>query len=659
MDFTIKLKPDGTDETNAAADAIARVRDELEKTQKSKTKIDTRPRAVREAKEDRELDRYGDKIQKQLIRENKAREKAEAKTVADAQKSAARRAELDAKESARKQSTLEKSQAREEATRKKSEERKAKDLQRASEKTNKDLDKFAKDEVKASERKAKELARATEKANKDLEKYAKDEVKASEKKAKDLDRAFEKANKDLDKYAKDEANAAKKKVKDDDQSRAEKIDPGSKELTKTQKAVKAKFTDPLKLGIAGAAIAAGASLTGLVYKFAPLAMGYMGMARLSMISAQASFNMRRLFVGTNPKPLLDALQRTSQLIDPRTFTGKTLGEFFVRSADGIFNFISKAEPYVRLFFKGMLYGALQAEIAWLKLRIAIQPALNMLPNGIGLMTAFSAGALAIKASFGLMGIGIALGAVKAGSALLSFGRAALVATGPLLPFVAAVVALAAAYDQAIKLKAQWDENSSTQIGNKIKADLGITSKEESDAAMSKRQGITTGDDYDKKYKLGKYAEKPATPIPKGADKQAAAAGPPIGRNLGLGIVAGMKDVEGKVAAGGRDLVLAAEGGAKSEAEIKSPAAKWRREIGRNLGEGAALGLDDSADRMDSAARAMMPGAPGIGGIGGRAGGGGVVINQVFNGVDLTSARMIAREVRDALDNFAEQYGALA
>jgi hypothetical protein len=393
-----------------------------------------------------------------------------------------------------------------------------------------------------------------------------------------------------------------------------------------------------------------------------LAIGYQGAARLSMISAQASFNMRRLFVGTNPKPLLDALQRTSQLIDPRTFTGKTIGDFLVRSSNSFFNMLAKAEPYARLFFKGMLYGALQVENTWLKLRIAIQPVLNMFPSGIGLMTAFSAGALAVKAAVGLMGVGIALGAAKAAGAMLSFGSAALAATGPLLLFVTAVLAWKKAWEEAIELKKAWDENSFTQITTQLKSDLGISTKEETEAAMSKRQGITTGDDYDRKYKLGKYAEKPpatATPMPKGAEKQAAGAGPPIGKNLGLGIVAGMKDTQAKVEAGGRDLVLAAEGGAKSAAEIKSPSRKWRDEIGRNLGEGAALGLEDSADRIDEAARAAVPGAPTMGVSGGRRGG--VVIQQIgpFHGMPEGGEQQVRRWVFDAIDDAAERLGALA
>jgi hypothetical protein len=595
VDFTIKLKPDGTAETNAAADAVARVRTELEKTQAIKGKVTVKPdKAVKAPSTSAD--------EKKAITEQRAREKAEAKRVVDDEKKLAQ---------------IKKQQDRESAA----------------------------------------MARATAQANRDLDKYAKEEAKAAEKAA----LAKIDPNTALSKIDRAKKRVSDKKEKADDQARAEKIDPSSKELTKTQKAVKAKFTDPLKLGIAGAAVAVGASLTGLVYKFAPLAMGYMGMARLSMISQQASFNMRRLFVGANPKPLLDALQRTSQLIDPRTFTGKTLGEFFVRSANGIFNFLSKAEPYVRLFFKGMLYGALQAEIAWLKLRIAIQPALNLLPSGIGLMTAFGAGALAVKASFGLLGVGVALGAVKAGAALLTFGRAALAATGPLLPFIAAVVAWKEAWEQAIELKKQWDENSATQIGNKLKADLGITSKEEADDAMAKRQGILTGDDYDKRFKLGKYAEKKPVdvPIPKDAGKQAAPAGANVGKQLGLGMLQGMKDTEAKVAAGGRDLVLAAEGGAKAAAEIKSPARRWRREIGRNLGEGAALGLEDSADRMDEAARAIIPGAPGIGVAGGR--GSSLSIGQLgpFYGMPAGGEQQVRRWVFDALDDAAERMGMLA
>lgn len=651
MDFTIRLRAEGTAETRAQAEAVKSVRSELEKTQKKAETAKLQPRKVREAKEDREIDRYADKIQKQLIRDDKAREKAEAKTKADAEKRIASAEKTNIKLASAQQKASDKSIDQQ----RKQDERKAKELDRAAEKANKDLEKYAKEESKAVERKSKDLAKATEKADKDLAKYAKDDGKAAEQRAAEAISPEMRKLSLVEKAHKKAAASKKKADKEADEALAEKIDPSLKKLSATEKA-KQKFFGGIAKGAMLAGAASGAALIGIASKLAPLALGFMGMARLSMISAQAGFNMRRLFMGTNPKPLLDALQRTGQLIDSRTFTGKTLGDLLVRSSNGFFSMLAKAEPYARLFFKGMLLGALQVEGAWLQLQIAIQPAIALFPKGTGLMTAFSAGALAVKSAFALMGVGIAVGAVKAGAAMVSFGASALAATAPLLPFVAAVVALAAAYDQAIKLKAQWDENSSRQIKDKIKEDLGITTQAERDDA------------FDKRNKSGKYYEdrsaKPATgaaaaPTPKNAEKQAASAGPPIGKNLGLGMLAGMKDVQGKVEAGGRDLVLAAEGGAKKEAVIQSPSDKWRRQIGRQLGAGAALGLEDSAGAIEEAGRAAMPSAPGVGsgGIGRRSG---IVIQQItIHGVSANDEAKMRRIAIDAFDDAAERIGALA
>lgn len=661
MDFTIRLRAEGTAETRAQADAVKAVRTEIDRTQKKAAEAKLQPRKVREAKEDRELDRYADKVQKSLIKEDKDRQKAEAKAASDASKKLARDASIAEKRVA----TAEKSTAKLAATEASAASRRAASdakKEAADEKARqKSAERAVEQKRKALEREDKEIARAVSKAQKDLIRADKEDARAAEKAAKLADQlAAEKIDPEMRALTKVE-QAKKNVAKREDEAMAARIDPSLKKLSETEKA-KNKLFGRIGTGLMLAGGAAGAALIGVASKLAPLALGYAGMARISMISAQAGFNMRRLFTGTNPKPLLDALQRTSQLIDPRTFTGKALGDMLVRSSNGFFNMLAKAEPYARLFFKGMLLGALQVEGAWLKLQIAIQPAIAMFPKGTGLMTAFSAGALAVKSAFALMGVGIVVGAVKAGAAMVSFGASALAATAPLLPFVAAVVALAAAYDQAIKLKAQWDESSSTQIGNKIKEDLasiGIGSKSEAADAIAKRQGGLTGDAYDRKYKMGKYAET-AAPTPKNAEKQAAAAGPPIGRNLGLGMLAGMKDTQGKVEAGGRDLVLAAEGGAKAEAVIRSPSDKWRKQIGRQLGAGAALGLMDSADKMDEAGRAAMPDAPGVGGFaGGRRGG--VVIQQIgpFYGVGADVESLIRRIVPDVIDDMAERIGALA
>jgi actin-related protein len=610
VDFTIRLRAEGTSETRAQAEAVKAVRTELEATIATAKAAGVTPKSVFDA--------------------SKAKQKKGSGGPSGAEKEVA---------NAEKQRlSLEKSQKREEESRKKADERKLEQKK------------------KAIEREDKEIERAASKAQKELIKDEKDrQRKALQAEAEKIDPTL----KQLSIVEKAKKNAAKKA----DEEMAARIDPSLKKLSATEKA-KEKLFGKIGTGVMLAGAAAGAALVGVTAKLAPLALGYMGMARLSMISAQAGFNMRRLFMGTNPKPLLDALQRTGQLIDPRTFTGKTLGDLLTRSANGVFSLLAKAEPYARLFFKGMLYGALQVENAWLRLRIAIQPALNLLPPGIGLMTTFGAGALAVKAAFGLMGVGVALGVAKAATGLVSFGVSALAATGPLLPLAAAIVGVGLAISQLKELVDQWDDNSLTLIGKKLEEDFT------SDEYKAKKQ---KAEDVDRQGRIGsKYGRGPlmmggvgatgapqTAPVPKGAEKQAATAGPPIGKNLGLGIVAGMKDTQAKVEAGGRDLVLAAEGGAKAEAIIRSPSEKWRRQIGRQLGAGAALGLEDSADRIDEAARAAVPGAPGMTATGGKRNG--VTIGQIgpFYGMPEGGEQQVRRWVFDALDDAAERMGALA
>lgn len=601
MDFTIRLRAEGTAETRAQAEAVKAVRSELEATIATAKAAGVAPKAVFDAA--------------------KTKQKKEDGSSKDAGK------KVDA------------------------EKKKRDDIAKATEKANKDLEKYAKEESKAAEQRAAEAIDPEMKKLSLIEKAKKNAAKRAEQlEAEKIDPEM----RALSKVEQAKKNAAKKA----DEEMAARIDPSVKKLSETEKA-KQKLFGRIGTGIMLAGGAASTALAGVASKLAPLALGYMGMARLSLISAQASFNMRRLFMGTDPRPLLDALQRTGQLIDPRTFTGKTLGDFLVRSSNSLFAMLAKAEPYARLFFKGMLLGALQVESAWLKLRIAIQPALNMFPVGTGLMASFGAGALLVKASFGLMGAGIAIGAVKAAAGLLSFGRAALVATAPLLPYAAAIGAIALALKQAVELKQQWDENSANNLKEGVKRTLGFTSEEEYNANLKGIAKASTPDEYERRHKMGKYAEKPTVPIPKGAEKQAAAAGPPIGKNLGLGMLAGMKDVEGKVAVGGRDLVLAAEGGAKKEAVIRSPSDKWRKQIGRQLGAGAALGLEDSADRMEEAGRAVVPSAPMVSGS--RSGRGGVVIQSIgpFYGMPEGGEAQVRRWVVDAIDDMAERIGALA
>lgn len=665
MDFTIRLKAEGTDEVRAQADTVRDVRTELEKTQKaSKVKAQV-PRAIREAKEDRELDRAADKAMKALIKEGQAQERTDAKRAATAERErlkaeAATRREQATKERGqareaaaiqRKQATEEKERAKQEAADRKAEAARVKADDRKAAQEAKAVSKREADAKKAQEREDKDLARAADRAQKAIirdEKQAKKDAEKAEVAKIDPRSAMSAIDKAKERVSKrKEAD-----IKQADKDKADKVDP-SRKMTETGKIVNEKLYKPLMIGAA----LVGASLVGAMAKFAPLALGYQGMARLSMVSAQASFNMRRLFMGTNPKPLLDAIQRTGQLLDPRTFTGKALSGLLTRTADGIMASMAKAEPYVRLFFKGMLLGGLQAEGAWLKLRIAVQPLLNMLPKTAGHMLSVHAGAMLVKGSLGLLAVGAGVSMAKAAGAVLTFGRAVLVATGSMLPYVAAFVALAAAIKQAKDLYDAWDENSAKQIETRFE-ETGLFGEERNAVGAvgglrgaAARAKVAAGAD--------KPAQMPAPTPPKGAEKQAKPVGQAIGTNLGLGIVDGMKSAQAQVENGARDLVLTAEKGAKDAGEIRSPARRWRREIGRQLGAGAALGLKDSAGAMGEAAAAMVPDAPEVGGAG--VARGRITIGQIgpFFGMPPGGETQVRKWVADAVDDMAERLGALA
>jgi len=462
-----------------------------------------------------------------------------------------------------------------------------------------------------------------------------------------------------------------------DKAKAAKQKETEKGLADTKKETNEKLFKPLMIGAA----LVGASLVGAMTKLAPLAIGYQGMARLAMVSQVASFNLRRLFTGTNPGPLLDAIQRTGQLLDPRTFTGDQLGQFLRRTSDGVMGALAKAEPYVRLFFKGMLLGALQVENGFMRFRIAVQPALNLIPKSAGQMAAWQIAAMGVKGAIAVLGIGASIAAyqgaamaasfaragvvmgiqfvgaaIRGAGALLSLGSSALAATAPMLPFIAAFAAVALAIKQAIDLKKQWDENSSGQIKKRFD-EVGFFGPEKNAVGAMKSNA-----DKRAVAAIGAPGTATAAAVPKGGEKVAQPAGMRIGTAMADGLIAGLKASEGKAGEAGAKIVLAAEAGAKGAAEIKSPSRKWRREIGMQLGAGASLGIADSADSMSDAAGRAMPGPGKVQAGGGRGGGGGIIISPgafVFNGVGADIEMIVRRIVPDVLEDFAERQGALA
>jgi len=460
-----------------------------------------------------------------------------------------------------------------------------------------------------------------------------------------------------------------------DKAKAAKQKETEKGLADTKKETNEKLFKPLMIGAA----LVGASLVGAMTKLAPLAIGYQGMARLAMVSQVASFNLRRLFTGTNPGPLLDAIQRTGQLLDPRTFTGDQLGQFLRRTSDGVMGALAKAEPYVRLFFKGMLLGALQVENGFMRFRIAVQPALNLIPKSAGQMATWQIAAMGVKGAIAVLGIGASIAAyqgaamaasfaragvvmgiqfvgaaIRGAGALLSLGSSALAATAPMLPFIAAFAAVALAIKQAIDLKKQWDENSSGQIKKRFD-EVGFFGPEKNAVGAMKSNA-----DKRAVAAIGAPGAATAAVIPKGGEKVAQPAGMRVGTAMVDGLIAGLNAGNAKAAEAGAKIVLAAEAGAKGEAEIKSPSRKWRREIGMQLGAGASLGIADSADSMSDAAGRAMPGPGKVQAGGGFGRGGGIVIQQIgpFNGMPNGGESQVRQWVFDAIEDASERLGAL-
>ena len=320
------------------------------------------------------------------------------------------------------------------------------------------------------------------------------------------------------------------------------------------------------------------------------------------------------------------------MFDKNTATGKFMGEQVKRAFDGVGSVVTALVPYGELAFAKLLIGSVKVETGFYKIvtagakigssvltwagasesrlgaiRTAAQ-GVSLALGAVGSVVSYIAGALGggVGWAVAAAGIGILTVQAAAGAAALIKWGAAVAASNPVLAATTvAILAVVAAYKQYKELKDSWDENSWTQIKNHFTGDQ---------EAMAKRQGIVTGDDYDKKYGLGKYAKK----------GEAQATAKPVGQDIGKGIVVGMKATEGEVAAAGAALTKAALTGAKKEGEIRSPSGKARREIGQNLGKGTRLGMLDEQGNVQNAANALIPdfsggGGGGMGSAAGRAG----------------------------------------
>lgn len=405
------------------------------------------------------------------------------------------------------------------------------------------------------------------------------------------------------------------------------------ERSKTLTAGAAKNAATMRMVGAAAGVAAGAALAvGAVGLAAFISVGQRALSsqigaqsRLNAITARYNQGLIDISKNANLTPFLNSADKLAAMFDKNTATGKFMGVQVKRAFDAVGSAVTAVTPYAEKAFAKMLLASIRAEIGFWKV---VKAGAQIGANVTKAISGSSVAVLVLKAA--LSGVGLAaevvnsnlaaigfaaatLGVGLLGSALIStagsaiaFGVAFAASNPLLLATSAAVLGVVAAITQLQELLKTWDENSLTQISNKLKADLGLVSEAEAAAATDARQGSTPDKDYDKKYKLGAFAET--------AKQDAANDGKGIGSDIGKGIVAGLDAEKAAIAAAGAGASDAALTGAKTKAKIKSPSRAARDEVGKQIGAGVELGIKDKAGAIQSEAeRSLVPNFGGIGG----------------------------------------------
>ncbi|WP_437948649.1 hypothetical protein WME98_49985 [Sorangium sp. So ce296] len=420
------------------------------------------------------------------------------------------------------------------------------------------------------------------------------------------EKALQQLGRGLSQKEKDEA--ASKKSAEEESKRSKKKSAEERERAREAAAQRAK----------GLALAVGATMGvsgGL--GLAKIAIGYQGMARLQMISYQASLQMRSLFRGVDSRPLERAYLQFTKLFSLSTTTGKGISSLMTRGFNAFFQAIEKAEPYVSGFVRGAYGGVLDLEYAWLQARVALLPLTDAIDDASG----------------GLSGLEVASAAGAAGVAVLT--GYAVVAAAPFIALAAAIGAVVAAADQLAALRREWD-------GDLILRSLGIG---ESDADRMNRQFDEEAAARRRAGKKSLVREVDRLPV-----DNALVDGRKTGVAMGAGIVTGLKSKEAEVAAAGGALAMAADRGVRTAADIHSPSRLMRRTT-QHIGEGARLGLKDKEkDVQEQAAVSLVPSpraaaAAGSGGASGAPGG----VTLYFTGDINVGAGLDRQEVRESFD----------
>lgn len=214
-------------------------------------------------------------------------------------------------------------------------------------------------------------------------------------------------------------------------------DAGAPAASKLSKALGVTKTVGLAAGAAllamtVAAVAGVAALGHFAVASNPAAM-----MRLTLASQRMQIGFKQLFSGLKLDGFVRGLEDIGTLFDKGTSSANGLKKLVETIMQPLLDGAAKAAPYVKEFFKGLIYGALQVVIAVLTIRNAVYKAMspetraqvkNLVDGVLTMENAFKAGtATAIVLTAVMIGLAIAV----------------LAATWPVLAVVAAVAAVIA------------------------------------------------------------------------------------------------------------------------------------------------------------------------------------------------------------------------
>lgn len=450
---------------------------------------------------------------------------------------------------------------------------------------------------------------------------------------------------------------------------------GKKVAAKAGSAVSAAGSKASALALAGAG-AAGAALVGSlgvaggVMDLAKIIAGQKAMMQLSAITTRAQLNFKKLFVGVDAGPILRAADRLLFNFSAQSVMGKTVGKVLTDAFNLVARAIEKIEPVATGAMRGIVFGVslvelglLKLESLWLDARLALKPYVGDIGDLVNKSTAVKVAFYTMAGAVGLFAVSIGLAAlpfVAFGAALYGIVLIGQKVYGFFAAFAASPLASAIgnAFSSAFDVVKGAISSAMSAVGSaidsvigKVKAIGATLSELPIIGTVVKAIGSGAGEVAAGVSKMASSVGPSVSNAATAADKAASSAiGSFVqsGGSWGDGLISGIDQREGAIYEAGMRATKAAIKGAKAGAEIRSPSRVMRREVGRQLGEGTALGIEDKETRIEKAASSsLVPNGSILGALGKGGGKGNITISaplisvviERFGGSDEEEARM--------------------